>query len=553
MRNYFIILRALFKNKLRFDIGASKRGKTALLCVLGIAYALVMAALLTTIIGLKELLAVPLYSMMFYFFVLLTGALIVLIFGIINLVSTLYLSKDTDFYSMLPVKSSTVFAAKLTYVYLSEAAIITAVILPLIITFGIIVKAWAAFYIISVLMLIIVPALPLMVAAIFAVPVMFLASKLKNRSMVSLIFYIVLFGGGFALYIYFMFSSTNMTSDGVITEEALEAMYNSIQTVLYILYPYSALSLAALGLPAYGLDVGASTAVNLLIFVGISVVLIVILMLLGKFMYAQSAKANNQTNDKAKKGDYKTSSGLTALIKREYVSAFRTTQVAFQCYVVFLLPIIFAVMFSLVFGNMEETMGVVTDAIDNRFTLILTFSTLMTMLITVNNAAATTYSREGTALSSLKILPVSAKYVFNAKVLAWLIIALPATAVAVIIVNAFNFNLEYLFLSFFSFIPLCAAFVVFGALWDIMSPRLKWTDPRQAIKHNLRATIGQVFGIICGLVLIIVFIALLSNGVSMDVISIVCWSYIYGILAVFVTVDVVLYGKLDKYYNRIEI
>lgn len=559
MNSYFTILRALFKNKLRFDVGSSKRGKIALLSVLAVAYVLVMFAVLTMIVELKTLLSIPVFAMasyilmVFYFFVLLTGALIVLIFGIINLVSTLYLSKDTDFYSMLPVKSSTVFAAKLSYVYLSEAAIIVALLLPVIITFGIVTKAWAAYYIISLSMLLVVPALPLVVAAIFAVPIMFLASKLKNRSIVSLIFYIVLFGGGFALYIYFMYSSTNMTDDGVITEETLNTMASSINAVLYMLYPYTALSMSALGLPAYGLSVGASTAVNLLIFIGSSAVLFVVLMLLGKFMYAQSAKANNQTNNKAKKGEFKSASGLRALMKREYISSLRTTQVAFQCYAVFLLPIIFAVMFSLMFGNFEETMGLVSGSIDNRFTLLLTFATLFTMLICVNNAAATTFSREGTAFASLKNLPVSAKYVLKAKVLAWIIIALPVTAVAVAIVNIINFNFDFLFLSLFAFLPLCAEFVVFGALWDLASPKLKWTDPRQAIKHNFHSTIGQIFGLISGFVLIVVFISLMVNGVSLDIISTVCWSYIYAMLVVFGIADVLLYRKVNAYYYRIEI
>lgn len=553
MNSYFTILSALFKNKLRFDGESSKRGKIVLLSVLAVAYVLVMFAVLTVIVELKEFLSIPAISLVFYFFVLLTGALVVLIFGIINLVSTLYLSKDTDFYSMLPVKSSTVFAAKLSYVYLSEAAIIMAILLPVILTFGIVTKAWAAFYIISLAMLIVIPALPLVLAAIFAVPIMFLASKLKNRSIVSLIFYIVLFGGGFALYMYFMFASTNITDDGIITEETLETMMSSINAVLYMLYPYTALTMSALGLPSYGLSIGASTVVNLLIFIGISAALFVVLLFLGKFMYAQSAKANNQTNGKAKKGQFKSASGLRALMKREYISSLRTTQVAFQCYAVFLLPIIFAVMFSITFGNFEQTMVLAGEAFDNRFTLLLTFATLFTMLICVNNAAATTFSREGTALASLKNMPVSAKYVLKAKVLAWLVIALPVTAVAVAIVNAINFNFNYLFLSLFAFFPLCAEFVIFGALWDLAAPKLNWTDPRQAIKHNLHTSIGQVFGLISGFILIVLFISLLVNGVDLDVISTVCWSYIYAMIIVFGIADILLYRKADVYYNRIEI
>ncbi|MBD5131670.1 MAG: hypothetical protein HDT28_03640 [Clostridiales bacterium] len=553
MSNYLTVLKALFKNKLRFELSAKKRSKIMLFAALGFAYLLIMFSLISVIVALGDLLTISIYSMACYFFLLITGALIVLIFGIINLVNTLYLSKDTDFYSMLPIKSSTVFAAKLSFVYISEAAIIVAILLPLFIAFGIVVHAWAAFYIITILTLLIVPALPLVLAAIFAVPVMYIASHLKNRSLVTLIFYIVLFGGGMAVYIYFMFASSNMGEDEVITEETLNAMVNAIQAVLYILYPYTALSMAAFGIRSYGLNVAGSIAVNLLIFIGCSAALIGILMLLGKFMYSRSAKANNQTNDKAKKGEFKQGSGIRSLIKREYISSMRTTQVAFQCYAVFLLPIIFAIMFGLSFGNLANSMSEEGIALDSRFSSLLTFATFLAMLICINNAAATSYSREGTALASLKILPVNAKTVLNAKVLAWTFIAVPVTVIGVIIINAFNFRVDYFLLSLFSFVPLSVAFMVFGALWDLSAPKLKWTDPRQAVKQNLHVLIGQVFGMISGLVLIVLFIVLLNFDLSFDILSAVCWAYIYAVLIIFVVIDILLYRKAEEYYRRIEI
>lgn len=551
MNNYFNVLKAMFKNKLRFGAGKSKRSIVGLLCLLGVAYTLTMVSLLTVIVELKELLIIPEWSSSFFFFMLMTASLIVLIFGIVSLVSTLYLSKDTDFYSMLPIKQSTVFAAKLSFVYISETAIVTAITLPIVITFGIVIKAWAWYYIISILMLAAVPSLPLVLAAIVAIPVMFIASKVKNRSIVALVFYMLLFGGFFAVYLYFIFASVNVN----VTPDAMESAMRGLRAIQYVFYPYTALSAAALGMPTYGMGVGASTAVNLLIFIGSSAALAGILFIAAKFMYARSVKANNQTdNSKAKKGVFKSSSGFKALVKREYLSSLRTAQVAFQCYAVMLLPIIMSVALSIVLRNTVQSLEDVSQvAFDTRFFAMVLFCTLAAMSGTLGNAACTTFSREGNAMSSLKILPVDIKQIFKAKLAAWLVIAVPVSAVSVAIVNAMMFDWQFTLLSVFSLIPLTFVFLVFGALWDLTAPKLKWTDPSQAIKHNGHVTIGQLLTIAGGLVALVMLFILFFNGVSMDVSLAVCWTIIYAILVIFGIVDILLYRRVDEYYNRIEI
>ena len=181
------------------------------------------------------------------------------------------------------------------------------------------------------------------------------------------------------------------------------------------------------------------------------------------------------------------------------------------------------------------------------------FCTLAAMSGTLGNAACTTFSREGNAMSSLKILPVDIKQIFKAKLAAWLVIAVPVSAVSVAIVNAMMFDWQFTLLSVFSLIPLTFVFLVFGALWDLTAPKLKWTDPSQAIKHNGHVTIGQLLTIAGGLVALVMLFILFFNGVSMDVSLAVCWTIIYAILVIFGIVDILLYRRVDEYYNRIEI
>ena len=329
MNNYFLVLKALFKNKYRFADNASPRKKYGFFALLAVSYLAAMALFIGMIVTLRDLIAdILLFRFLIFVMFLMTAAIVVLVFGVVNMIATLYLCKDTDFFSMLPVKSSTVFAAKISYVYISEAVIVGAILLPLLITFGAICELWAWFYVISILAVLIFPALPLVLAAVIAIPVMYIASKLKNRSIVSLVFYLILFGGIFGAYLYFINVSTDFSN---ITEDTIMSIADSLIGMLYAIYPYTALALAANGIPTYGLTLGASTAANIAIFVGSSIVLIGIALVLARFMYSQAAKANNQTdNSKTRQGKFKTSSMTKALIKREFIGTMRTTQVAFQ-------------------------------------------------------------------------------------------------------------------------------------------------------------------------------------------------------------------------------
>lgn len=550
---YITILKALIKNKLRFGADATKGKKIATIILFAFAYVMILAyALMITVMVGANSGALGITSQ-FYFSLLIMAGAFVLIFGIIALVSTLYLAKDTDFYSMLPVKSTVVFAAKITFVYLSELVIVLAVLIPALIAYGIVIGAWAWYYVISLLMVFIVPALPLAVASIIAIPVMYIAGKLKNRSVIPLVFYTVLFVGVFALYMYFILQVNSMGEEGI-TDEQLLSFAKTMEIVQYVFYPFAALSNAALGISTYGLSVGASTAVNLLIFIACSALLIGVLLLLGKLMYSKSVKANNQTASSiAKKGEFKSVGSSKALIKREINLAMRTTQTAFQCFSVYFMPIMFAVVFSLMFKNtlnIPEDSGLVIDQ-GNIFFIVC--ATMVAMLPSVMNGAITSVSREGTALASLKTLPVDGKRIANAKIVTWLVPALVAELISVGIANAFYFDPVRLVFSLILFSMLTAAFIVFGVLWDLMSPNLKWSNPLQAIKGNTHANIGIFIGMGIGFVLIAVSFVMFFLGAGPLVFNLVFWLFLFVEAVIFGVLDAVLYRKVNEFYGRIEI
>lgn len=551
MGNFFVILKALFKNKFRLDASKSKVGTVAIAVSFIALYAVIMYLLMSAIFLMREIIFAV--APLLYFSTLIVAAFIVMIFGIIYLVSTLYLSKDTDFYSILPVKATTVFAAKLAFVYILEMAITVAIILPVLIELGILAKLWAWYYVITLASIVIVPALPLVVAAIFAIPTMYFASKIKNRGIVAIVFFVVLYTGLLSFTTFF----SHAAGEG---DLPFEEIIKSVEIVLNIFYPYKALTMAACYGSLFGLDAATTAIVGFLIYVGISLVLLAILLCAAKFMYAQSVKANNQTNnDKAKRGIFKQTNSIKALIKREYMSSLRTTQITFQCYVCYILPIIITVICSISFSNLLKSLESISeispeigDELHMPFFSLMMFSTLAAVAASIGNAAASTFSREGEAMASLKVLPIDIKTIFKAKVITWLVPAIISSVISVFIINCVFFNPADAVLSFFSLVPLVVAQVIFGAVWDLAAPKLKWTDPMQAVKHNGHIAIVQILSAFAGLVPLFL-LTVLGNFLSFETCYLIFWLIIYFELAVFIVLDIVFYTKIEKFYAKIEL
>lgn len=568
MSGFSTVLKALFKNHYRFGDGDGKNKRIGYMVLIGLLYLIIVGFFIFLLITFKPLLfsngQQPQYdaliAMTLYMAMLLTAAMVVLIFGVIFSVNVLYLSKDTDFYSTLPIKSSTLFAAKLSFVYLSESAFSCAVLVPIMITLGVVAKLWWGYYVISLFALLFMPALPLFLAVLVAIPIMFIASKLKHRNIISLIFYMLLFGGGMAVYMFFITSA----SDIVVDENTVNDIIEMMNVMTYILLPYTALSAGACGYMSFNLSFAPSTAVNLLLFFGISAVLMVIIVLLSKLTYSQAVKANNQTyNEKAKKGSFKASGSTKALVKREYKMAFRNTQTAFQCFMPLLLPIFFAVVLGIVFNNaLREVMfdpEVTSDPSFNpayvkMFILMMTYGVLLMVMGSTANGAFTAFSREGTGIASLKTMPIGINDILKAKLLAWGLPSVCSSLIAAIVAAAFGFEPMTFVLGLFAFILLSADYAVFGLLWDLSKPKLKWTDPMQAIKRNTHATIAIFLSMAVGFLMFMAVIVMSSfDSVTDTAFIAVFWSVAYAGVLIFAIVNILLYRRAKDYYNRIEI
>lgn len=181
MKSYVTVFSMLFRYMF-------KRGKERSSRVMWIAYAIIAAtyaflaygvcSVIYTVAGTFDSLNL-LASLVTVIFAMACVAII--LFGLVPMVSYLYFSRDNEFMISLPVRPSTIFLAKLTVVYLTEMVVGVIVMIPALITVGVAVGMNAWYYVIVVISAVIVPAVPMVLISIIAIPLMYAVSFFRNK------------------------------------------------------------------------------------------------------------------------------------------------------------------------------------------------------------------------------------------------------------------------------------------------------------------------------------------------------------------------------------
>ena len=197
--------------------------------------------------------------------------------------------------------------------------------------------------------------------------------------------------------------------------------------------------------------------------------------------------------------------------------------------------------------------GVEGIEIDTKLTVFMVMSTAIMILPSASNAAATSFSREGTGLALLKVLPVTIGEILKAKLFAWGSLAAVSSVISAVIINAFNFDIALFILSVIGITGLSIGMSVFATLWDLRAPKLKWTDPKDAIKHNTNVTACQIVSMLLGVIFIIAAVVFLVLGVAFSVATAIFVTILYVYLICVAVIDIIFYKKAEYYYNRIEI
>lgn len=422
------------------------------------------------------------------------SGIIVLIFGIFYILSTVFLAKDTELLASLPISQGNIFLSKFILVLLGEYPFAFFLMMPPVIIYGIGQKMGAIYYILAVICTLFIPLVPLVISALLSLLLMNIVSRSRHRDMITIIGSIILLVGIVLGQNYFLsrvpenqqeFLTGLLQSSNAI----IEFMGRAFPPAIWITKTLSGTVPEAL--------------INLVYLILISTAAFGLVYLLASFIYQRGATAQFETGISTGKTklSYKSSSQILTIFKIEWLTLLRTPIYALNSLVmVFMAPLM--MMLPMFGGNLANDPDIqfVYQLIENSeltSALVLIVAGLITLFALINPAVSSTFSREGKNYWILKNIPVKPEVQVYGKLLAGYSISFIAAILsASMAMLSFKISMVstimIVVLSTAALIPISAV----GIYIDLIRPKLVWNNPQEAIKQNLNVVIAMLLGFV---------------------------------------------------------
>lgn len=571
MKKYLSLVKLLFIQQYRVKPQQGKRkkgGTIAAFIVLGLCFLPILFGLANSMYFLGQISrglenVANITSMLIF---LCQG--VVLLFGIPTLMTNVFSSKDADKLLFLPMRSSTIFAAKLTVVYLNEVITTAVMLLVTLLPFGIGLSAGAGFYLLILFALALIPLLPMLIGSIIAIPLSALIAKVGKNGAVKTVLQILLFAIILVVYVFAMYELGFMSGMGGMDDitgetDLAQVLLEKLQGMgEYAKYVHSNYTLAS---AMVGVTFGA-VALNLLITLAENVFLFGLVLLMSLPFYhwmltksTEGEGGGRKRNGKAADLQVKNHGVLKELIFTDFKRVMRDSQMGFQSVLsLIILPlmvVLFYVMFSI---DVEDSiLDLRTEPLYQVIAPIV-FLVYMSLLgMTSNVLGIYPISRENKSIYIIKSLPISFnKYLLAKVVLATSAMLISDTVMCVLVVALFGVAWYYGILMLITMALLGFGAMCITTLIDLKSPKLGWTNFNQSLKNAKNSWLAGLIGLICMIVLGIVsavFIVGYSVSHGAWYYVLLLWLFIIGLSVGFAIISYkIMTSKAQQHFESIE-
>ena len=413
MKDFLLVFRVLYRNRYAVEKESNSGKRRLTKPTVMLLSLLPMVAVICVMLGFAASELTTRYSAMTLLNAILSAVqLFILFMTLPTVMSTLYASEDAAFLASLPLRTTSVFFAKLLLVYISALKIAAVLLLPSMLTVSVTYSAFGnpmfyGFFPLILLIIAAAPLLPLFIVVLFSLPVMWIGSRLKGRATVktvfSLLFYIVLMAA-YMVLVFFINTEGFGQNGNIVSDTALEGL----RLLSDVMYPNTVLMSMCLGI-----DAAVNFGISLAIWAGLIIATVVFAMLFYRRISSRRIEAPAEEGHAAPV--YKRRRLVISLVIKDFLTIMRDPSAAMGTFSnIVLAPIVMVVMYFFISGDGDRTMSeFATDMMMRGIVLIYP----VIFLCGTNMVAMTAYSREGESFFVAKALPIPAKTSVNAKLL----------------------------------------------------------------------------------------------------------------------------------------
>jgi len=421
------------------------------------------------------------------------GELFILIFGLYYVISAFYFSRDLEFLIPLPLKPWEVIASKFAVILVNEYLTVMAIVLPVLVGYGVIARSPLAYWVNGLLVYLFLPVIPLAFVSLLVVALMRVVNIGRKKDALILAGSVLLIAVSMGLQFLM-----GRSGRGEISGQAMTRFFTSPDSLLNIVgsrFPPSIWASKAIagGFSAPGL-------LNLALFAGTSVVLFAAILFLSEKLFYRGlvglseVSGRRRTLSRAQMSE-RVSSGrhaVRAVFAREWRIMNRTPIFLLNgVLVVLIVPVVFVVMAKAGSGRGDAGSILKMMASANPLFTILAAAAFMVVCGSLNGTSSSTFSREGGQFWISRVIPVPAGEQVAAKFLHSYLVSVLGTITASA-VAAWILHLKIWMLVVAAGLSLVAGLFLtaLGMLIDLARPLLDWTNPQKAIKQNLNVLIA---------------------------------------------------------------
>jgi ABC-2 type transport system permease protein len=423
------------------------------------------------------------------------AGIMVFVFGIFYVMNVFYFSKDVENFLYLPVKAGSIMTAKFLVSLIYQYFMLVLIFIPMLLVYGYLDKAGILYYVYLLIVSLLVPVLPLVVASLIIMLIMRLGKGVRNKDRFNMFAGVLGLGVslGFNFGIQRLVGSADNAS-AIISDLSELPVFRNLSMV----FPSSYFGIEAL------INYGTLTGImNILILLAITAVSMVVFYFAGNALYFKGVMGVQESTSARKK----LSSGqmtketvskplLVSYANKEIKLLLRTPVYFLNC---MLISLIYPVFFLLPFfaggadaAEVGEILRIVQDAPES--TILLFMAAAGFVLGGLNIISGTAISREGKNFFFMKYIPVPYMTQIYAKILsAFYVESVAATVLFIMLYVLVKPSIILVLLSLILFVLASVFINQFAILFDILMPKLLWDSEQKAVKQNLNSLI-EMFG-----------------------------------------------------------
>ena len=424
---------------------------------------------------------------------ILLGQFLVLLFGFYFVISAFYFSRDLEMLIPLPFRPVEVMLSKFAVILVNEYLTMIPLVLPVLITYGILSKARPSYWAGAVAVYALLPVIPLALVSILTVGMMRLVNLSRKKDVLIVIGSVVMIAAAMALQ--FTIGRSAGRRMGV---EAAAGLFFS---------PDSLLSRIGAGFPP---SVWATKAVaeagtasgwtSLCVFAGVSLLLFWGILIAADKLFYRGLIGIGEVSGRKKtlsrtEMSRRVSSGrrpIRAIFEREWRIMNRTPIFLLNgVLTAVIIPLVFVVMARMGSGGGDATSILRFLTSSTSIYVILGAAGFMVVSGCLNGTASSAFSREGGQFWMSKVIPVTPREQVLAKFAhSYLIALLGFAAAAVVLVFVMRIGALVCLVAALLALTAGIALTAAGMIVDLARPLLDWINPMKAIKQNLNVLIA---------------------------------------------------------------